>query len=92
MWIEHIFSKSKSDEKVKGSEKPLRSLMKALSWRAFGTLDTMLIAWLISGNLAIAFSIGSVELITKTFLYFFHERMWNYIKWGKLLNDECRTS
>lgn len=83
MWIEHIFSKLKPKGKVRHSEKPLRSFIKALSWRTFGTLDTMLIAWLISGNLAVAFSIGSVELITKTFLYYFHERAWNYIKWGK---------
>lgn len=58
-------------------------MAKALSWRVVGTLDTVLISWIIAGDLTIAFSIGSVELITKTFIYYFHERLWNKIKWGK---------
>lgn len=84
MFIEQFFNHFKRQKSLAdGEEKPIRSFIKALSWRAFGTFDTMLIAWLISGNLTIAFSIGSVELITKTLLYYFHERMWNNIKWGK---------
>jgi len=65
------------------SEKPLRSIVKSLSWRIIGTLDTILISWLVTGALTIAFSIGAIELITKMVLYFFHERVWNAIKWGK---------
>lgn len=64
-------------------EKPLRSIVKSLSWRLIGTLDTVLISWLITGELTLAFSIGSVELVTKMILYFFHERIWNNIKWGR---------
>lgn len=64
-------------------EKPLRSVVKSISWRIIGTLDTILISWVITGQLALAFSIGSVELVTKMVLYFFHERVWNSIKWGK---------
>lgn len=65
------------------SEKPLRSVLKAISWRVVGTLDTITISWFLTGELALAFSIGSVELFTKMILYFFHERMWNQVKWGK---------
>jgi uncharacterized membrane protein len=72
-----------SFEKDKISEKPIRSIVKSLSWRLIGTLDTILISWLVTGTLAIAFSIGAIELITKMVLYFFHERVWNAIKWGK---------
>jgi uncharacterized membrane protein len=64
-------------------EKPYRSVAKSISWRIIGTLDTILISWLITGQLALAFSIGSVELVTKMVLYFFHERIWNNIKWGR---------
>ncbi|MBL4668821.1 MAG: DUF2061 domain-containing protein, partial [Flavobacteriales bacterium] len=56
---------------------------KTISWRVIGTLDTILISWLITGTLELAFSIGAVELVTKMGLYFFHERAWNKIKWGK---------
>ena len=65
------------------SEKPFRSVAKSISWRIIGTLDTIIISWLITGQLTMAFSIGSVELFTKMVLYFFHERIWNTIKWGK---------
>jgi len=64
-------------------EKPFRSVVKSISWRVIGTLDTILISWVITGKLDLAFSIGSVELVTKMVLYFFHERIWNSIKWGK---------
>lgn len=67
----------------KSSEKPLRSIVKSVSWRIVGTLDTILISWLITGTLQLALSIGFVELITKMVLYFFHERIWNKINWGK---------
>ena len=60
-----------------------RSLLKTISWRICGTLDTVLISWLITGTLALAFSIGLIELLTKMILYYFHERAWNKINWGK---------
>lgn len=76
--------RNKSDYKTDvNSEKRLRSFVKSISWRVIGTLDTVLISWLITGTLSIAFAIGSVEMITKMVLYFFHERLWNVIKWGK---------
>lgn len=64
-------------------EKPFRSVVKSISWRIIGTLDTILISWIVTGHLALAFQIGSIELVTKMVLYFFHERIWNTIKWGK---------
>lgn len=64
-------------------EKPLRSIVKSISWRIIGTLDTIIISYVITGHLTLAFQIGSVELVTKMVLYFFHERIWNSIKWGK---------
>lgn len=70
-------------ESDKKSEKPIRSVAKAISWRVIGTLDTLLISYILTGEVAIAASIASIDFITKMFLYFFHERMWNGINWGK---------
>ncbi len=64
-------------------EKHYRSIVKAFSWRATGTLDTILVSWIISRRLTIALSIGFVELFTKIFLYYLHERMWDKIKFGR---------
>ncbi len=84
MIIESIVNtKLKSKKRGKQEEKVKRSLVKTMSWRIIGTLDTILISWLITGTLAIAFSIGAIELVTKMVLYFFHERIWNTIRWGK---------
>jgi uncharacterized membrane protein len=61
-----------------------RSLIKAISWRMTGTADTFIISWIITGHLALASGIAFTEIITKIFLYWCHERVWNKIKWGKI--------
>jgi uncharacterized membrane protein len=64
-------------------DKPHRSLLKAISWRATGTMDTFLLSWLITGHVGKALSIGAAELLTKTLLYYGHERVWNRIRFGR---------
>ena len=49
-------------------------------------LDTFFIAWLVTGEYSWAGTIALLEILTKTFLYYFHERGWNYILWGKYTN------
>ncbi len=88
MIIDQILPSSKETAK-KGfetdikSEKPIRSVVKAMSWRVIGTIDTMIISWFITGELTMALSIGSIEVLTKMVLYYGHERIWNLIKWRK---------
>ena len=60
-----------------------RHFAKAVTWRIVGTLDTMLLAWLISGNPMIGFKIGLTEVATKMFLYYLHERVWYRINLSK---------
>jgi uncharacterized membrane protein len=64
-------------------ERRYRTLVKTISWRVTGTLDTFLVAYLITGKVGLAASIGGVEVFTKMFLYYWHERLWNKIKYGK---------
>ena len=61
------------------ADKPVKSLLKAVSWRIVGTLDTMIISYIITGRVTAALSIGSIEVVTKTILYYFHERVWAHI-------------
>jgi uncharacterized membrane protein len=61
-----------------------RSLAKAISWRATGTLDTIAVSFIITGRIKLALSIGCVELFTKVGLYYVHERVWNGIHFGKV--------
>jgi uncharacterized membrane protein len=82
MILDQVKSKS-TYKKDTTSEKPLRSILKTLSWRIVGTVDTIAISWLLTGEIETALAIGSVELVTKMILYFGHERLWNMISFGK---------
>lgn len=84
--IAQMLLKSKEKATYKediAGEKPIRSVAKALSWRVVGTLDTLVVSYILTGRISLAASIASVDFITKLILYFFHERIWNVIKWGK---------
>jgi uncharacterized membrane protein len=59
-----------------------RSLLKAISWRIVGTLDTMTLGWIITGSPLMGLKIGALELFTKFILYYFHERIWLRFKFG----------
>ncbi|WP_297100788.1 DUF2061 domain-containing protein [uncultured Draconibacterium sp.] len=65
-------------------EKKRRSIVKTISWRTIGTIDTILISWIVVGDINFAVTIGGVELFTKMALYFFHERAWNKINFGRV--------
>ncbi len=68
-------------------EKPYRSVVKAISWRTVGTLDTMIVSYFVTGSLVMAASIGTIEVITKMALYYFHERAWNKISFGRVKEE-----
>jgi uncharacterized membrane protein len=83
MIANYLVKKTNNPPNKTNKEQIKRSIVKTLSWRFIGTIDTICISWLITGTLTLAFSIGMVELISKILLYYFHERTWNHIKWGK---------
>lgn len=72
---------------VKNSDK--RHIFKTITWRFVGTLDTMVLAWLITGNPLMGLNIGAIEVITKMLLYYIHERVWYKMNYGL---EERRTS
>lgn len=65
---------------VKDSNK--RHIIKTFSWRAIGTIDTIIFAWIITGNPLSGLKIGGFEVVTKMLLYFFHEKLWYKINFG----------
>ncbi|SMD41715.1 Uncharacterized membrane protein [Aquiflexum balticum DSM 16537] len=60
----------------KGQDTNVKSFAKSISWRIVGTLDTMVISFFVTGQLVMALSIGSIEVVTKIALYYLHERAW----------------
>jgi len=73
-----------------------RSVAKAISWRLTGSIDTLLLSYLVTKNLVFAGSIASAETITKIVLYYAHERAWTAIPWGRRsrthLGGVCRRN
>ena len=61
-----------------------RSLLKGISWRITGTIDTLILTYLFTGSIHIALGIGATEIVTKVVLFYFHERFWNKLTWGKM--------
>lgn len=69
-------------------ERHYRSIAKAISWRATGTLDTIVISFIVTGQAKWALSIGFIELFTKVALYYIHERVWNRLSFGRTKTPE----
>lgn len=68
--------------KIRFANSNYRHLLKTVTWRILGTLDTMLLAWFITGNPMTGLKIGLTEVLTKMILYFLHEKVWHKINYG----------
>ncbi len=66
----------------RGRESHPRSLLKAISWRTLGSIDTFVLGLIFTSDLKTAGSIAGTEVVTKILLYYFHERLWAIIPWG----------
>jgi uncharacterized membrane protein len=69
------------------ADKHYRSLVKAVSWRLTGSVDTMIISFLITHQLKWALTIGGVEVFTKIGLFYVHERVWEKLSFGRIKED-----
>ena len=78
-WFKYGYRK---DVKGKNIMSIKRHLAKTVTWRIIGTIDTMLLAWLISGDPMIGLKVGGVEIVTKMILYYLHERAWYKFDFG----------
>lgn len=67
---------------TKNGDSKKRHIAKTITWRVVGTIDTMLLAWFISGDPMIGLQVGGAEVVTKMILYYFHERTWYRIDFG----------
>ncbi len=65
-------------------ESKRRSLMKGLTWRLTASMTTMLIVFVITGNLALVAGVGLADVTVKIFFYYCHERLWGRVHWGIL--------
>lgn len=66
-----------------GPDSGKRSLLKASTWRITASADTFVVSYFVTGEPMIAGTIAAVEVLTKVFIYYVHERCWNRVSWGK---------
>lgn len=67
---------------TKNGDSKKRHIAKTVTWRIVGTVDTMLLAWFITGSPLTGLKIGMVEVVTKMVLYYLHERAWYKYDYG----------
>lgn len=60
-----------------------RSVVKTISWRITGSAATFAISYAVLGDFAVSSTIAVIQLTFNTVLYFAHERVWNWIRWGR---------
>ncbi len=69
-------------------ESHVRTITKTLSWRFIATLVTFTVAWVVTKELKFAAEIGIADTLIKLGAYYFHERAWIRVKFGKLKKPE----
>jgi len=69
-------------------ETNMRSVAKSITFRILATLTTMILVYIFFGRLDLAALIGGLEILIKLILYFFHERIWNRVSWGKIIVED----
>lgn len=69
---------------LSNTETAIRSLVKAYSYRCCGTLTTIVISYIITGQILVSLGIGFIEMIVKPFIYWVHERVWSRVSWGRI--------
>ena len=60
-----------------------RSIAKAFSYRVLGSLSTGGLVFLFTGDWKKSVAAAAADSVVKIVLYFLHERLWNYIAFGR---------
>ncbi|MFX1318370.1 MAG: DUF2061 domain-containing protein [Promethearchaeota archaeon] len=66
----------------KAEETRTRSIIKGITWRLLASLSTIIVTFILTGNIVFAGILGSLDTIIKFIEYFLHERIWSWIPWG----------
>jgi uncharacterized membrane protein len=73
--------------KSKFIEKIPRSIVKVITWRVLVTITNFIGGWLVSGSFKVGLGVAGFALVVNSILYFFHERIWNIVDWGKKIKE-----
>ena len=89
---ERLWFRSNLEVASVASSSRKRHIAKTFSWRVIGTLDTIILSWIISGNPVTGLKIGLAEVATKILLYYLHERTWYRINFGLSSRNRSKST
>ena len=69
-------------------ETQYRAIAKVVSWRVILTFVNFTYTYVVTGSWQAGLAVAGLAAIFNSFIYFFHERIWNLIKWGKIINSQ----
>jgi len=64
-------------------ETQTRSVAKALTWRILGTVATTALVFMFTRRFSLSLAVGGLEFLSKIGLYWFHERAWDRLRFGR---------
>ena len=68
--------------------KRIRSLAKAFSWRLLASVITLGVVWIATGDLSLSGLVGGIDFVIKILVYYYHERFWAAVSWGRSFTNE----
>lgn len=69
-----------------------RSITKAITYRLGATVATFSLAYIFTGSIEIATSIGILDFFVKFTIYYLNERVWTLVPWGYQKKSHNRTN
>lgn len=63
-------------------ESSARSITKTVTWRFVGSTTVAVVSYIMTGDMSVALATVSSTFLANAGLYFIHERVWSWIKWG----------
>ncbi len=61
----------------------IRSFVKGISWRVIATTTTMVVAYVLTGDIEVMLATGAIDVVAKLVFYYLHERAWGRLAWGR---------
>jgi len=64
-----------------------RTISKIISWRILITGSNFVVPWILTGSLGQAAAFMSIAIVVNIAIFYFHERVWNRVSWGKTVKE-----
>lgn len=68
---------------MKDNSERKRTIVKAISWETFSNLVCFGMAYKMFGNIGNCLIFTGVCIVVKVFLFYYHERIWHQIPFGR---------